>query len=262
MLAGGSSKAATYDLAQFPYTFSWATEVHATLQTSAYGTYTTQKEIEDFLNQAAYSVTMKDGTTTLFQMNHDNAAWHLILEGLSGDASATLTCTPTELTLDFSTPGEITWAGLLLRGYFEQPDAYVAWATLQYSQGNNITDFSFAHADYDAVHSADCNVAYNASFRFPAIVREPAEGVEELIALVGQSELPVNRTRPLLATLEAARASFERGNLRSGFNQLDAFVNKVQAQVAPQHEVLAAAWIASAQEIIDAVRATWETPIK
>ena len=65
------------------------------------------------------------------------------------------------------------------------------------------------------MHSADCSVAYNASFRFPAIVREPAEGVEELIALVGQSELPVKRMHPLLATLEAARASFERENLRA-----------------------------------------------
>jgi len=60
----------------------------------------------------------------------------------------------------------------------------------------------------------------------------------------------------LLATLEAALASFERGSLRSGVNQLGAFQNKVRAQVARKEGALAAAWIASAEEIIDAARAT------
>jgi hypothetical protein len=256
MLAAGSTNGATtYDLASFPFTFSWATDVHATLETSAYGTYTTEEEIEAFFNQATYSATMKDGTTTIFEMDNSNATWDLMFGGVAGGVSAILTCTPTELTLDFSTPNEITGADLLLRGYFEQPNGHVAWASWQYTQENNITDFNFAHADYDAVNQAGCSVACDAPFIFPAIVLEPAERVEQLIVQVTQSELQANRTHPLLASLEAALASFERESLRSGVNQLRAFQNKVRAQVAPKEAVLAATWIESAQEIIDAVQA-------
>jgi hypothetical protein len=61
----------------------------------------------------------------------------------------------------------------------------------------------------------------------------------------------IKNTRPLLATLEAAVASFERGNLNSGINQLKAFQNKVAAQVARVDAGLAGELIDQAQRIID-----------
>jgi hypothetical protein len=264
VLAGGSAKGATtYDLAPFTFTyFDWATDARATLKTSAYGTYTTKEEIEDFFNQATYSATLKDGTTTLFEMNNGNSVWRLDLESWAGNASVILTCTPTELTLDFSTPGEITGAALYLQGELVQPDGYIAVATVQYGQANNISDGTGFYFIYDAVNEAAGGLDYDAPFIFPAIVREPAESVEGLIAQVIQSGLSVKRTHPLLATLEAALASFRRESLRSGVNQLGAFQNKVRAQVAPDDRVLATTWIASAQEIIDAAQATVGMPLK
>jgi hypothetical protein len=59
--------------------------------------------------------------------------------------------------------------------------------------------------------------------------------------------------RPLIATLKAAVASFDRGSLGSGVNQLRAFQNKVLAQIARIDPALADSLIADAQAIIDAV---------
>jgi len=55
----------------------------------------------------------------------------------------------------------------------------------------------------------------------------------------------------LLATLSAAMASFERGNVDSGANQLRAFQNKVRAQVARIDAVLADELINATQQIME-----------
>lgn len=90
----------------------------------------------------------------------------------------------------------------------------------------------------------------------------PAEDVETLIAQVIGSDLAHNCTNPLLATLRAAAASFERESSRSGVNQLRAFQKKVQAQVAPADPDLAAQLVAAAQEVIDTVQAAAVLRIK
>jgi hypothetical protein len=78
----------------------------------------------------------------------------------------------------------------------------------------------------------------------------PAQAVERLIALVNsQAEKP----HPLVATLSAAPASIERGNVPSAINQLEVFQNKVRAQVAPDDPALAGQFIQAAQDIIDAL---------
>jgi len=59
------------------------------------------------------------------------------------------------------------------------------------------------------------------------------------------------KPQPLLATLSAAMASLERGNLTAAINQLQAFQNQVRAQVAPANPALANQLIRSAQEIIN-----------
>jgi hypothetical protein len=81
----------------------------------------------------------------------------------------------------------------------------------------------------------------------------PAEAVVIIIGLLDDSNLPRNRRQPLLASLGAAAASFERGNLTSGANQLEAFQHKVRAQVLPLAPRLADDLIRAAETILDTV---------
>jgi len=77
----------------------------------------------------------------------------------------------------------------------------------------------------------------------------PAELVEQLIVLVNESGL--RHQRPLVATLEAALRSLQRGNQNSATGQLGAFQNKVRAQVTDAN--LALAFIQSAGRVIEAL---------
>jgi hypothetical protein len=61
-------------------------------------------------------------------------------------------------------------------------------------------------------------------------VLTPSMEVARLILLVNDADLGAKNKQPLLATLSAALASFERGNLHSGANQLHAFQNKSNAR--------------------------------
>ncbi len=81
----------------------------------------------------------------------------------------------------------------------------------------------------------------------------PAEAVVIVIGLLDDSNLPRNRRQPLLASLGAAAASFERGHFTAGANQLEAFQHKVRAQVAPFAPKLAEELIRAAQTILDAL---------
>ncbi|HXI51461.1 MAG TPA: CHRD domain-containing protein, partial [Candidatus Saccharimonadales bacterium] len=82
------------------------------------------------------------------------------------------------------------------------------------------------------------------------------EAVEQCISLVESTDVARKNKRPLIATLKAAAASFERGNFGAGLNQLHAFQNKVRAQIAPSNPAAADAFIACSQAIIDAVDCT------
>ncbi|HEU0008385.1 MAG TPA: PA14 domain-containing protein, partial [Verrucomicrobiae bacterium] len=79
------------------------------------------------------------------------------------------------------------------------------------------------------------------------------EAVEALIAKVNDASLSRANKRPLIATLKASIASFERGSFQSAAGQLGAFINKVQAQIAPGNPDEAALFIRSAQSIIDSL---------
>jgi hypothetical protein len=80
------------------------------------------------------------------------------------------------------------------------------------------------------------------------------ESVDLLISAVNESDVERKTKRPFLATLKAAQASFDRGQIGAAVNQLGAFKNKVRAQVSPTHPEVAAEWIALANAIIDAVQ--------
>jgi hypothetical protein len=61
------------------------------------------------------------------------------------------------------------------------------------------------------------------------------------------------RGNPLIASLAASLAAIDRGNPTAAINQLQAFQNKVLAQLAPMDPVLAAQFIREAQKVIDAL---------
>jgi hypothetical protein len=78
-----------------------------------------------------------------------------------------------------------------------------------------------------------------------------SEAVQRLICIVNESGLA--HPRPLIATLEAALASIQRGNLIAAMNQLQAFQNKVRAQVVPEDPMLAESLIQRANQVIEAL---------
>jgi hypothetical protein len=80
------------------------------------------------------------------------------------------------------------------------------------------------------------------------------EAVDDLILDVNQADLGRKNKRPLIASLKAASASFDRDNFESGASQLHAFQNKVRAQISKVNPTSAASFIADAQAIIDAVK--------
>jgi hypothetical protein len=75
------------------------------------------------------------------------------------------------------------------------------------------------------------------------------QAVQMLLGLVNGST--VGKSKPLTASLTAALGSIERGNRGAAANQLRAFQNKVQAQIAD--EALAREFIEAAQQVIEAL---------
>jgi hypothetical protein len=74
------------------------------------------------------------------------------------------------------------------------------------------------------------------------------QAVERLADIVEEG---AENPGPLLASMRAALAAIDRSHPATAINQLEAFINKVQAQVAPVDPELAAQLIAEAQTIID-----------
>jgi hypothetical protein len=84
-------------------------------------------------------------------------------------------------------------------------------------------------------------------------VLSACEAVELLIEKVDNADLGRRNKRPLIASLKAACASFDRGNCVSAVNQLEAFQNKVRAQIGHVNASLADDIIACTQKVIDSV---------
>jgi hypothetical protein len=83
-------------------------------------------------------------------------------------------------------------------------------------------------------------------------VISPIQAANSIIELLNHSGLADNRIQPLVVSLKAVQTSFDRGNIGRGINQLEAFQNKVRAQIAPIDPELAQQLIQAAQGIIDA----------
>lgn len=81
----------------------------------------------------------------------------------------------------------------------------------------------------------------------------PGEAVSLAIDLVDNADIGRKNKRPLIASLKAAMSSFDRGSHTSGLNQLNAFKNKVRAQISRENPAAAQAFTDSVQRIIDAI---------
>jgi hypothetical protein len=81
-----------------------------------------------------------------------------------------------------------------------------------------------------------------------------SEATLELFGQVDEADLGRQNKQPFFASLNAAIASFERGNTTSAVNQLGVFQNKVRAQLGSTYPALTTEWTRIAQLIIDAVR--------
>ncbi|MDB6032829.1 MAG: uncharacterized protein JWM16_3167, partial [Verrucomicrobiales bacterium] len=81
-------------------------------------------------------------------------------------------------------------------------------------------------------------------------VLTPGQSVQRLMMVVNNG---ASVPKPLLASLEAARAAFDRGNFNAAFNELHAFQNKVSAQVLSKNPTLGNQLIALAQSLMDAI---------
>lgn len=83
----------------------------------------------------------------------------------------------------------------------------------------------------------------------------PSRAVAQIYVLLEDADISPRNPQPLYASLNAAMAAFERGNFTAALNTLEAFINKVQAQITPVDPALATALIVAAQQIIDVIRA-------
>jgi len=77
--------------------------------------------------------------------------------------------------------------------------------------------------------------------------------VQDLVNMLINSSQSRKSLPPLLATLKAATDALQRGSTGAAINQLQAFQNKVRAQIQPADPTLAAELINLAQMLIDSI---------
>jgi hypothetical protein len=153
------------------------------------------------------------------------------------------------------------------------PDGQTAMVTFDGSKSSDPDDASFHYYWYEEANLFSTNVVATKSLSpgshiitlllddtFPlgtnslsvtVGVISPAAATSMILDLLNNSNLAGNRVQPLGVSVKAAGASFDRGSVQAGINQLSAFQNKVRAQVAPFDPQLAAQLIQAAQIIID-----------
>jgi hypothetical protein len=82
------------------------------------------------------------------------------------------------------------------------------------------------------------------------------EAVQKLVQILNEAALSDKQTELLVAVLNAASDSFDRGNPRAAVNQLMGFQKKVRAQLGVGNRMLANELISDARKIIDTFAAT------
>ena len=90
----------------------------------------------------------------------------------------------------------------------------------------------------------------------------PSEAVEQCIELVENTQIERKNKRPLLVSLKAAAAAFDREGWHVGAQMLEVFQHKVRAQVARNNPAEAALFTECAEKILDALECSSATPRK
>lgn len=170
---GPTVRAATYDLASFPWQYENATIARARLTTSEIGRYDDRGEIEAIFNSSKYEAELH-GSGVLTQMDNANSRW--LLELSSPGNSASLIINSEGMSLSFVTPAEYSDGVLMLRDG--------TYSVLQYRQSNNVTDENFAHFGFYAVHGAYSPSPFGTTFFFPA-VKAPDESSALVLLCMG-----------------------------------------------------------------------------
>lgn len=88
----------------------------------------------------------------------------------------------------------------------------------------------------------------------------PSEAVEQLIALVESTDVERKNKRPMIVSLKASKAAFERDGIGVGAQMLVVFEHKVRAQIARQNSAEAAAFTEAAEKILSALECAIQTP--
>jgi hypothetical protein len=123
-------------------------------------------------------------------------------------------------------------------------------------QGKNLSGSAYDQRGAPFVRTFDDPFVPNApggegtdigAFEMQTSTVTPAQAVQHLLDLVSSHW---RRPQPLSATLDAALASVERGNVTAAVNQLQAFQSKVRAQVAPSDPLLAGTLLQEANGLI------------
>jgi len=101
-----------------------------------------------------------------------------------------------------------------------QPDGFTQWAPLEVSAGGNVITRVVLNGRWGRTGIDD----------FCAVVIDIEEAIDNLIALVEDMNLHHGLENSLMASLEGAAAAIERGNDKAAVGELNAFINKVEAQ--------------------------------
>jgi hypothetical protein len=173
IFVGNPASAQTFQLNANDYSYSGATRIEGYISTTLTGTFTTQSEVENALNQTTFGFALFDGSTKLSEITSADSAWQLIL-GVG--AGVNLTITNSAFSLNFLTPVEFTDGRLIL----QSADLSTVF---QFSQDNNVTDNAGTHFGFNAVHSAFHNANYDATFTLNAASAVPESSTYSMLAL-------------------------------------------------------------------------------
>ena len=82
-------------------------------------------------------------------------------------------------------------------------------------------------------------------------VLRPGTAVEMLMDKMEASSVSLKTKESLRDTLQGAAAAFDRGQFKSGRNQLKTVLNKIRAQVSRKHPDVAAEWDRAVRDLLD-----------
>jgi hypothetical protein len=183
---------------------------------------------------------------TVLRINHPPVAEIVVsplldLPGLTNPTVMAPLCQDATVVLDGSRSTDPDGDALLFswtEGIANTPIGNGVSITNQFSPGSYLITLSVS----DGTNTARTTVELD--------VISPAEAVTTLEAYVWASDLPRGHKQALLASLDAAEASFVQCRATPGVNQLQAFQSKVTTFVQSRNPTLAAQLIGAANDIL------------